>query len=39
MKEEDLLEDSEMTPHKYSYSSLPEVAEGADFWEEIETRL
>jgi len=36
--EDDDLADSETTPHKYSYASLPEES-GGDFWEEIETKL
>ena len=36
--EDDDLADSEITPHKYSYTSLPEES-GGDFWEEIETKL
>jgi hypothetical protein len=37
--DEDDLADSEATPHRYSYASLPDHGAGGDFWEEIETKL
>jgi hypothetical protein len=37
--DDDDLADSEATPNRYSYASLPDHAAGGDFWEEIETKL
>jgi hypothetical protein len=31
--------DSDVTPHRQSYTSFPDYDGGGDFWEEIETKL